>query len=89
VKVISRKELNGLNQKTSLSKGFSKRRAAKILVSRLLELSLRKSWGKFLHRLERERSLWKAFSKRRAGKLSPMCYPKFTSKISLIISLPD
>ena len=40
-KVISRKVMNGLNRKTSLSKGFSKRRSAKILVFRL---SLQKSW---------------------------------------------
>ena len=43
-KVISRKVMNGLNRKTSLSKGFSKRRSAKILVFRLWGLSLQKSW---------------------------------------------
>ena len=41
-RVVSRKVLNGLNRKTSLSKGFSKRTTAEILVSRLLKLSLRK-----------------------------------------------
>ena len=41
-KVVSRKILYGLNRKTSLSKGYSKHWKAKILVSRLLELSLRK-----------------------------------------------
>ena len=39
-KVVSRKILYWPNRKTSLSKGYSKRRTAKILVSRLLELSL-------------------------------------------------
>ena len=51
-KVVSRKVLNGLNRKTSLSKGYSKRRAAKYLiklVSRLLELAVRKSRCKCLH----------------------------------------
>ena len=83
-KVVFRKELNGLKQKTSLSKGFSKRRAAKIFVSRLLEFI------RNYHCLDRKRSIWVACSKRWLAKLSSLCwYPKFTSKINLDISLHD
>ena len=44
-----RKVLNALNRKTSLSKGFSQCRTAKILDSRLLGLSLHKSREKCFH----------------------------------------
>ena len=42
LKVISRKVLNGLKQKGSLSKGILKRKTGKIFVSHLLELWLQK-----------------------------------------------
>ena len=108
---------NGLNRKASLLKSISKRKTAKIFVSRLLKLSLQKTVANLcqyllsevlcnnyqvcmttsrkgvspdlLQRLDQERSLKEHFQSARQENYVLCVKPKFTSKITLVISLHD
>ena len=75
------------SKKTTLSKGFSQCRTAKILASRLLGLSLQKSR---YHIVWIERGLFeKHFQSAEHENYILFVCPKFSWKISLVISLHD